>query len=101
MSVTIAAVKAGLNAKSWNITASADGDTAAQITHGFTVNYAGVAPALVWMVSLQTQGRLKDWVLGVVDTNFINLSGVSTTGSGLAGTPQVQVIALLPNSIMD
>ena len=50
---------------------------------------------------LHPQAYEKDWVLGVVDENYINLAASSVTGSGLAGTPQLQVIAQLPASIID
>lgn len=102
MAVTITPVEPGPYFKSWNITASADGDESAQITHGFSVNYVGVAPKFVFPFNpLHPQAYAKEWVLGVVDTNYINLSASSVAGSGLAGTPQLQVIAQLPASIID
>ena len=102
MAVTITPVETGPYFKSWNITASADGDLSAQITHGFSVNYVATAPKFVFPFNpLHPQAYEKDWVLGVVDENYINLAASSVTGSGLAGTPQLQVIAQLPASIID
>lgn len=101
MSVTITPVGTGPFAKSWNITASADNDDAAVITHGFLNHYAPVAPALVFLTPLQPSFYNKKWLLGAVNTTVINLAATSFTGGGLAGTPQLQVVALLPQSIMD
>lgn len=100
MSVTITPVGTGPYAKSWNITASADSDEAIKITHGFSVDYVGVAPKFVWHEETNAAAYTKQWTLGVVDTEFINLAS-AVSGGGLAGTPQIQVIALLPQSIMD
>jgi hypothetical protein len=101
MAITITPVLAGTYAKTWNITSSADGDLTAQIPHGFTVQYVATAPALVLLTPLQHQAYTKQWTLGVVDATNINLGATSAAGGGLAGTPQLQVVALLPQSIMD
>jgi hypothetical protein len=99
--VTIAPVGTGPFTKTWNITSSADTDVAAQFAHGFLNHYTPVAPAVVLLTPLKSQAFLHEWVLGVVDTTNINLAAVSATGAGLAGTPQLQVVAMLPQSVMD
>lgn len=101
MSTTYAAVETGPYFKSWNVTSSADGDLSAQITHGFSVNYVGVAPKFVSFVQLEPEGYTHEWTLASITSEFINLNAVSATGAGLAGTPQLQVIAQLPNSLID
>lgn len=101
MSVTITPVGTGPFAKTWDITSSADGDTSAVITHGFLNHYTAVAPALVFLTPLNSVAFTKKWTLGTVDTLVINLGATSASGGGLAGTPQLQVAALLPQSIMD
>ena len=102
--VTITPVGTGPYAKTWDITSSGDGDTSAVITHGFLNHYTAVAPALVFLTPLNTplaNFYTKKWMLGVVDTLVINLAALSASGGGLAGTPQLRVAALLPQSIMD
>jgi len=99
--VTIAPVGTGPFTKSWNVTSTADGDTSAQFAHGFLNHYTPVAPAFVFFTQLEPEAYLHEWTLGVVDTTNINLAAVSATGAGLAGTPQLRVIAMLPQSIMD
>lgn len=101
MSVTITPVGTGPYAKSWNITAAANTDVAFQITHGFSVDYVGVAPKFVWHEETNPAAYTKEWTLGVVDSEFINFASAVTSGGGLAGTPQIQVIALLPQSTID
>ena len=96
MAVTNAAVFAGTYTTSWNVTSSADADLAGVISHGF-----GVAPALVWLVPLLSANFYgKQWSLGSVSATVINLVAISATGQGLAGTPQLQVVAMLPNSLI-
>ncbi len=95
MAVTVAASFAGTYSKSWNVTSSADADTAGTITHGF-----GVAPALVWAVPLLAGFYTKQWLIGAISTTTIILAAISATGGGVAGTPQLQVIAMLPHSII-
>ncbi len=102
--VTITPVGTGPYTKTWNITSDADGDTSAQFAHGFLNHYTPVAPAVVLLTILaegSAEANLHEWSLGVVDTTNINLAAVSATGAGLAGTPQLQVVAMLPQSIMD
>jgi hypothetical protein len=103
MTVTKTAVVAGAYSKSWNITSDADGDTTFTFAHGFVVQ-DGVAkqPTLVWLAPLQsTQFYAKKWALGTVDATNITINAASAAGGGLAGTPQLQVIATLPHSIVD
>jgi hypothetical protein len=95
--VSIAAVfTASAYTKSWNVTSPNDSDTAATVSHGF-----GVAPALVWLVPLLSANCYgHQWAVGTVTASTIPLTATSASGSGLAGTPQVQVIAMLPTSII-
>lgn len=95
MTVTVAAAFAGTYSKSWNVTASADTDLAGTVSHGF-----GVAPALVWLVPLLVGFYTKQWTVGTVTASTIPLVAISATGGGVAGTPQLQVIAMLPHSII-
>jgi len=96
MSVTNAAVFAGTYSKSWNVISTADTDLAGTISHGF-----GVAPALVWLVPLLSANFYgKQWSLGAVNTSTIGLVAISFTGGGLTSTPQLQVIAMLPHSLI-
>ncbi len=103
MTVTHAAVLAGFFSKSWNVTSSADGDLTDTITHGFVknANNAKVTPTMVWLVPLQPQAYTHKWVLGTVDNTTIIINASSVSGGGLAGTPQLQVIAMMPQSIID
>ena len=102
MSVTHAAVVDGVFSKSWNVTSSADADVTDAISHGFVKqNNVKVAPALVWLVPLEAAGVTHAWRLGAVDSDTITINATSATGGGLAGTPQLQVIAMIPQSIID
>jgi hypothetical protein len=102
MTVTKVAVVAGAYTKSWNITSDADGDTTFAIAHGFVVqDGVAKAPALVWLTPLTSQFYTHKWTLGTVDTTNININATSAAGGGLAGTPQLQVIAMLPHSVID
>lgn len=102
MAVT-SALKATPNSgvtKSWDVTSGADTDTTGVITHGFTVGGVATAPAMVWLVPTQTRAYSKAWALGAVTTTTITINALSATGGGLAGTPQLQVIAMLPHSLL-
>jgi hypothetical protein len=102
MTVSKVAVVAGVYSKSWNITSTADGDLTFAIAHGFVVqDGVAKAPTLVFLVPLTPQAYTKQWTLGVVDTTNININAISAVGGGLAGTPQLQVIATLPHSLVD
>jgi hypothetical protein len=96
MALTVTANVAGTYAKSWNVVSSADGDVAATVTHGFSA-----APSYAILVPLVGANyALKQWAISAINASQILLSATSTTGSGLAATAQVQVIAFLPHSIM-
>lgn len=95
MSVTVAANYAGTYSKTWNVTSSADGDTAGTVSHGFAA-----APVLVWLVPLTSNAYLHQWTLGVISATTILLGATSSTGAGLAGTPQLAVVAMLPHSMI-
>lgn len=96
MAITVAAAYAGTYSKTWNVTSSADGDTTSSVSHGF-----GAAPALYWVVPLlSANAYAKQWAITSVTANVINFAGISAASSGLAGTPQVQIVAMLPNSLI-
>jgi hypothetical protein len=101
MAITIAQVGPGPNMKSWNVTSSANPDEAVQIAHSFQVHYAPVIPEYVTLVPLQPEFYTKQWTLGVVDATNINIASAVSSGGALAGTPQLQVIAMLPQSITE
>jgi hypothetical protein len=101
MAVTFTQVGPGPLTKSWNVTASANTDEAVQIPHSFQVNYQPVVPEYVTLVPLQPEFYTKQWTLGVVDDINININSAVSTGGALAGTPQMQVIAMLPASIIE
>jgi hypothetical protein len=99
--ITITPVDQGPYTKTWEITSSADTDDAIQIPHSFYVAYEATAPKLVFMTPQQPEFYTKEWTLGVVDETFINIASAVTSGGALAGTPQMLVIAQLPQSISD
>ena len=93
MAVTVTAVLAGTNTKSWDITATADGDTSASITHGL-----GAAPALVYLAPLLAQAYTSQWQVTSVSSTVITLTKGTASGSGNASA-QVRVYADRPHSI--
>ena len=93
MAVTPSAVYAGTYTKSWDVVASADGDTAGTITHGF-----GGAPADVNLLPLRAEAYGSQWVVSSITSLLIVLGKTSAASSGNA-TAQVRVIARLPHSI--
>jgi hypothetical protein len=106
MAVTVALVdnpntgKPGVNTRIFNLTASAAPDIVAQFPHGFvTKEGAGVIPAIVLLTPLNADAFTKEWCLGVVDATNINLT--ASSGGALAGTPQLQIVAMLPQSIIE
>lgn len=102
MTVTHVAVDTGAFTRTWDVTSSADGDLTDVIVHGFIQPaYTPVAPKVVCLTPLQPQAYLKRWTLGVVDTVNININAISATGGGLASTPQLRVIAMIPHSIIE
>ena len=99
MAITVTPVGTGPYTKTWDITADAATDTSAQFAHGFKNHYTPVAPAVVLLTPLNVNFYTKEWTLGVVDATNINLN--ASSGGALAGTPQLQVVAMLPQSIID
>jgi hypothetical protein len=85
----------GPYSKSWNVVASADADTTGTISHGYPS-----APAMVWLVFLNAVAYGKTWILGTVNAATITVTGISSTGSGTS-VAQLQVISMLPQSIID
>lgn len=102
MTVTVTPVDTGAFTKTWDVTSDADGDLTQQFAHGFIQPaYTPVAPKCVWLTPLQPNAYIKRWTLGVVDVTNININAISATGGGLAGTPQLRVIAMIPHSIIE
>lgn len=102
MTVTHVAVDTGAFTKTWDVTSDADNDLTDVIAHGFVQPaYTKAAPKVVCLTPLQPQAYLKRWTLGVVDTTNININAISATGGGLASTPQLRVIAMIPHSIIE
>lgn len=86
----------GPYSKSWNVVSSADADTTGAVSHGFPST-----PAMVWIVALLGPNFYgKQWALGVVNTSTITVNGISSTSAGTS-VAQLQVIAMLPHSIID
>lgn len=94
MAVTASAVYAGTFTKSWDVIASADGDTAGTITHGFPST-----PVDVNLLPLRAEAYGSQWVVSSIGTSTIVLGKTSAASSGNA-TAQVRVIARLPHSIV-
>jgi len=101
MTVTHVAVDTGNYTKTWDVTSSADGDLTDAIVHGFVNHYTPVAPKVVCLTPLEPNAYIKRWTLGVVDTTNININAISATGGGLASTPQLRVIAMIPHSLIE
>ena len=90
----------GIFTKIFQLTASAAGDTSAQFAHGFVNEStgAGIIPAEVHLDPLNEDAYTKEWCLGLVDATNSNLT--ASSGGALAGTPQLQITAKLPSSIV-
>lgn len=102
MTVTHTIVDAGAFTRTWDVTSDADGDLTDTIVHGFIQPvYTPVAPKVVCLTPLQPNAYIKRWTLGVVDTVNIHINAISATGGGLASTPQLRVIAMVPHSIIE
>lgn len=105
MAVTVALVDdpntaaPGINTRIFNLTASAAPDIVAQFAHGFqTPDGVALIPAVVLLTPLNADAWTKEWTLGVVDDVNINLTAQS--GGALASTPQLQIVAMLPSSLI-
>lgn len=92
MATSSVAVVNNANYKSWNIIATADGDTTLVIAHGF-----GAIPDAVFLTPLTAAGRLSDWIAATDATN-ITLTK-TTVGSSGAAPAQLKVVAMRPHSI--
>jgi len=100
MAVTVAAVTqaAGYPPRNqtsvWDITATADADTTATITHGLvgTPQDVQITPQLV------APALLSGWAVTGYSATQITLTKATTAGSGNAGV-QVRVIVRVPHSI--
>lgn len=93
MAVSNAAVFAGTDYKTFDVTATADADTTATIAHGF-----GAAPAEVSLRPLLANHYVSQWTVSAVDATNITLTKGTGVGSGNAGA-QVRVQARRPHSI--
>lgn len=93
MAVTVAAVYAGVDFKSWSVIATADGDTTATITHGF-----GAAPKEYNFAPILQAGNTSAWFVSSVTASVIELTKSTATGSGTANA-QIIVFAKRPHSI--
>ena len=96
VTATLNAAPTGPYSKSWNVVSSADTDLSGTISHGF-----GATPAMVWLVPLLGANFYgKQWALGAVNASTIGLVAISFTGGGTS-VAQLQVIAMLPHSMID
>ena len=93
MAFSSSAVFAGVDFKSWDIIASADGDTGGSVTHGF-----GEAPADVYLTPLLAAGVTAEWFVSAISASVITLTKGTATGSGTANA-QVRLYARRPHSI--
>lgn len=93
MAVTVAAVYAGVDFKSWSVVATADGDITATITHGF-----GAAPKEVNFIPVLLAGITSTWFVSDINATTIVLTKGTATGSGTANA-QIRVYAKRPHSI--
>lgn len=94
MAVTVAAVYAGTYSKTWNITAGADADTDATISHGFAST-----PQLVSFTPLLPIAYTALWVLSTVNASVIIL-GKTSAGTSSSTSAQLRVKAELPHSFV-
>lgn len=94
MAMSSAADFAGLYAKSWDVTANADGDAGdVVIAHGF-----GAVPVVVTAVPLQLAGISSNWSVAWDATNITVSKNSAAMGTGDADA-QLKVIAMLPHTI--
>lgn len=95
VSFTLNTAPTGPYSKSWQVVSSADADTTGSVSHGFPST-----PAMVWLVPLLPQAYGKQWTLGTVSSTTITINGISSTSAGSTAA-QLQLIAMLPHSIID
>jgi hypothetical protein len=93
MAVTAAPWFTNPTSQSWQITATADGDTGIDIPHDL-----GGSPQEFWIQPLAPAARISDWVVDSANANTINIRKTTTAGSGFAGV-QAIVFVRLPHSI--
>ena len=78
-----------------DVTATADADTTATITHNF-----GAAPLLVLLTPLlQVSAGLSLWAVTAIGANTVTLTKATTAGSGNAGA-QVRVWITKPHTLI-
>jgi len=97
MAFTVTAMTAlsGEYTKVWDITASADGDTASpDILHTL-----GAIPASVTLTELTAAGQISEWFASTIDATKVIVTKGTGAGSG-AATPQLRLIVSLPHSIV-
>ena len=93
MAVTVSQVGSGNYTKTWNVIASADGDTAATITHGFAST-----PAQVFLVPLLAVAYTAQWIVSTVNASQVIL-GKTSAGTSSNASAQLQVIVEIPYSM--
>lgn len=98
MAVTVTTVFTGTDSFIATVQATADGDTAATVTHN--LNIATPAQTRVVMTPLTAVAATAspNWGVTAFAANSITLTKNTATGSG-QGTPQLQVEIMRPHSI--
>lgn len=92
--VTIANVLDGTTAKIVDVTATADADTQAVITHSF-----GVAPLTVTLTPMVAAARVSDWIVLSIGTTNVTVGKTTGTTSGDAGV-QLRVDLQMPHTLV-
>jgi hypothetical protein len=84
-----------------NIIASADGDTAATVTHNFGSNAAELALGHPWVILepllSQALTALSSWIIATKTASVITLTKLASTGSGNASA-QLRVHVIRPGT---
>lgn len=86
--------RASLTYRSWNVDATADGDTSLAFNHGLSA-----APDCVILTPLTAAGLLSTWIVSAVSATQITITKSNAGGSG-AVPVQLKVVAFLPHSII-
>ena len=95
MAVTITPVFVGLNKNIADVEATADGDTAAVIPHGFTGFQS--TPLVVIITKLLAAARTSDWIVTGIDGTAVTLGKTTGAGSGASGD-QIRVTIEKPHT---
>lgn len=86
-----------------SVVASADGDTAATVTHNWALSTAALALGHPWIIlePILTQAltALSSWTITTKTLNVVTLTKLASTGSG-SGTAQLRVRCLRPHSLI-